>query len=194
MRGSELKQTRKSGESLKAWILRKGLRQSPNTLYTMLEFAERISTELELDVLLALRLPSGMPLSWSHVTVLMCVADPKTRMKFARLAAKESLSSASLRARVQAADPRGNRRQGSGRKPLANAPLDEAVQRIRRQIGRLRRQLEAMSSVNGINQGRGSQVLAERKEVLLSALAEFEEASMAHVNGHLSSKARKATH
>lgn len=61
MRGGELKQTRKSGESLNAWILRKGLKQSPNTLYTMLEFAEWISTELELDVLLALRLPSGMP-------------------------------------------------------------------------------------------------------------------------------------
>ena len=193
IRGGELKQTRKSGESLNAWILRKGLKQSPNTLYTMLEFAERISTELELDALLALRLPSGKPLSWSHVTVLMSPTDATKRMKFARLAAKEDLSSASLRARIQAADPRGNRRVGSGRKSLADAPLEEAVLRIHRQIGRLRRQLEALLEVDGAAKGRGRKKLSERQKVLLAALAEFEEAAKAHAGGQLPNISQKST-
>ena len=191
LRGGELKQTRKSGESLKAWIQRKGLKKSRNKLYTTLEFAERISTELELEVLLALRLPTGMPLTWSHFTVLMCVVDPKQRLKFARLAARKDLSSSSLRARIQAADPRGNRREGSGRKSLADTPLEEAVLRIRRQIGRLRRQLEALLEVDGAAKGPGSQILAKQLEVLLAALAEFEKAAKAHAGGQSHAKSQK---
>ena len=107
----------------------------------------------------------------------MSVADPATRLKFARLAASQGLSSASLRACIQAADPQGNRRKESGRKPLADAPLEEAVRRIRHQIGRLRRQLDAVPNVDGISQGRGSQNLAQRQAELLTALTAFEEAA-----------------
>lgn len=182
-RGRELKRTRKSGESLKAWVQRQRLKDSTNTLYKLLEFAERIGTKRDLDDLLAVRTAAGMPLTWSHFTILMCLTDAKKRMKFARLAARKALSSASPRARIQAADPKGNRRQGSGRKPPANAPRAEAVLRIRRQIGRLRRQLEALPEVDGISQGRGHQILAQRQAELLTALAEFEAAATTHAGG-----------
>ena len=183
-----------SGESLKAWIQRERLKDSTNTLYKLLEFAERIGTKRGLDDLLAIRTPAGMPLSWSHIVGLMSVSDAAKRIEFAQLAAEEGLSSASLRARIQAADPRGNRREGAGRKPLADAPLEEAVLRIRRQIGRLRRQLEAMSSVDWISQEQGGEVLTAQQEKLLAVLTEFDEAVTKHANGQLRSKARKATH
>ena len=193
-RGRELKRTRTSGESLEAWVQRQKLKESKNTLYKLLEFAERIGTKQDLDDLLAVRMPTGMPLSWAHVTVLMSVADTATRMEFAKLAADQGLSSASLRARAQAADPRGNRRDGSGRKSLADAPLEEAMSRIRRQIGRLRRQLEAILSVDGAAKGPGSQILAQRQEALLAAMAEFEKAAKTHASGQVRSQPRKAAH
>lgn len=133
-------------------------------------------------------------LSWSNFTVLMRLTDATKRKKFARLAVRKALSSDSLWACIQAADPGGNRRAGSGRKSLADAPLKEAVLRIRRQIGRLRRQLDAMSEVDGISQGRGSQVLSKQKDNLLAVLTEFEEAVKTHASGQLRSKARKAAH
>ena len=183
LRGRKLNRTRKPGESLQAWVQRQRLKESKNTLYKLLEFAERIGTKQDLDDLLAVRMPTGMPLSWSHFTGLMSVSDAGKRIEFAQLAADEGLSSASLRARIQAADPRGNRREGSGRKPLADAPLEEAMLRIRRQIGRLRRQLEALLEVDGAAKGRGSKKLAQRQEMLLAALAEFEKAAKKHASG-----------
>ena len=124
-----------------------------------------------------------MPLSWGHFIALMSVTDTTKRLKFAKLAAVEGLSASSLRAHIQAEDSRGNRRAGSGRKPLASAPLTEAVFRIRRQIGRLRRQLEALSTVEGIDKGQGSQILANQKAELLTVLTEFENAASNHANG-----------
>lgn len=180
LHGVELKKSRKEGEALKAWIKRKNLKESADTLYKVLEFARRIQSRQELDELLAQSMPTGMPPSWGHLIALMSISESTTRLKFAKLAADEGLSATSLRARIQADDPRGNRRAGSGRKPLANAPLGEAVLRIRRQIGILRRQLEALPAVGGIDKGQGSQILAKRQAVLLAALAEFDEEAKKH--------------
>lgn len=182
-RGGDLEGTRREGESLKALVKRQRLKESADTLYKILEFAKRIKSQQELDRLLNQSMPTGMPLSWGHFIALMSVTDATKRLKFAKLAADEGLSATSLRARIQADDPRGNRRAGSGRKPLANAPLGEAVLRIRRQIGILRRQLEALLEVDGAAKGRGSKKLAEQQEVLLAALAEFEKAAKKHASG-----------
>ena len=179
-RRGELNGTRREGEALTAWAKRKRLKESPDTLYKILEFAKRIPSQQDLDKLLAQSMLTGMPLSWGHFIALMSVTDTTKRLKFAKLAADEGLSATSLRARIQADDPRGNRRAGSGRKPLANAPLGEAVLRIRRQIGILRRQLEALPTVGGIDKGQGSQILAKRQAVLLAALAEFDEEAKKH--------------
>ena len=192
-RSGELNGTRREGEALTAWAKRKRLKESADTLYKVLEFARRIQSRQELDELLAQSMPTGMPPSWGHLIALMSISESTTRLKFAKLAADEGLSATSLRARIQADDPRGNRRAGSGRKPLANAPLGEAVLRIRRQIGILRRQLEALREVDGAAKGRGSKKLAEQQEVLLAALAEFDDVAMKHGSGQPRSQPRTAS-
>ena len=192
-RGRKLERTRKSGETLQAWARRKGLEESAGTLYKITEFARRIQTQQELDALLALRTPTGMCLSWAHLVGLMSVTDAAQRLGFAQMAATEGLSSASLRGRIQAADPRGNRRQGSGRKPLAEAPREEAVLRVRRLIGKLRRQLEALPEVDGISRGRGSKILAQRQAELQTALTAFEEAEKQHASGQANSKSQRTS-
>ena len=52
-RSGELNGTRREGEALTAWAKRKRLKESPDTLYKILEFAKRIPSQQDLDKLLA---------------------------------------------------------------------------------------------------------------------------------------------
>lgn len=89
------------GRSLRQLALE--YRINANTLRKERLFAELYRNETQLDELLCLRRPNGMPLHWGHVVYLITVADAKARRTFQNAAAKEGWSAPELREAIKQA-------------------------------------------------------------------------------------------
>lgn len=175
-RGQYLLDKRKPEETLEAFVERMKPSESTDTLYKLLQLADRVN-KAELEQLLKLRTPLGLPLTWSHLITLISLDNRAERMKFAKLAADEPLSSTSLRAIMQTKGDRGNRRPGAGRKPLAKTDTREAALRIKRQISRLRKQIDALADEETkILIGPKREAIRQPTDKLLKALKTFEAA------------------
>jgi len=93
---------------------------NPATLRRARQLA-RVYTEKQLDVLLKLRTPEGLPLGWSHVQELISIKSKAERVRTQKRAAKEGWTVRRLKAEVQRLE--GGKRSEGGRKfALPEAP------------------------------------------------------------------------
>lgn len=101
---------------------------NPMTLRRARQFAEVYGTDEEVDALLKLRTPEGLPLRWSHVQELISVEDRAGRARLQRLAATEGWTVRQLRAEVQRLH--GGKRSRGGRKFAPPGTPEEALRRL----------------------------------------------------------------
>jgi len=104
-----------------------GVGTNPATLRRARQFA-RVYTENQLEALLKLRTPEGLPLGWSHVQELISVEDRAGRARLQRLAATEGWTVRRLKAEVQRL--RGGKRSRGGRKFAPPGTPEEALRRL----------------------------------------------------------------
>ncbi len=93
---------------------------NPATLRRARQFA-RLFNETQLEALLKLRTPEGLPLGWSHVQELISIKTKAERDRMQKRAAKEAWTVRRLKAEVQRLE--GGKRSEGGRKfALPQAP------------------------------------------------------------------------
>jgi len=100
---------------------------NPATLRLARQFA-CVYTEKQLDALLKLRTPEGLPLGWSHVQELISVEDRAGRSRLQRLAATEGWTVRRLKAKVQRLH--GDKRSRGGRKFARPGTPEEVLRRL----------------------------------------------------------------
>jgi len=153
---------------------------NPATLRRARQFA-RVYTEPQLDALLKIRTPEGLPLGWSHVQELIAVGDRAERMGLQRLAAKEGWTVRRLKAEVHRLH--GGKRSLGGRKFAPPGTPEDALRRLSdqgRMWGNLSKQTVLLDGFQVIDQlsatepGTHPERLARLKEAI-AVLAEVEE-------------------
>ena len=156
-------------------------RANLSTVCRARHFARVYKSEKDLEALLKLRTPEGLPLGWSHVQELIAVKDKAERARLQRLAATEEWTVRKLKAEVQRFN--GGKRSEGGRKFARPGTPEEALRRLTdqgRMWVKLAKQIVLFDSYNVIDglsepvPGPHPEDLARLKE-LLTLLAEVEE-------------------
>ena len=154
---------------------------TPATMRRARQFARIYKSEKDLEALLKLRTPEGLPLGWSHVQELISVKNKAERERLQRRAAEEGWRVRELKAEVQRLN--GGKNSKGGRKFAPPGTPEEALRRLSDQ-GRmwinLSKQTVLYDTYHVIDQisetepGPRPEHLARLKE-LLAVLAEVEE-------------------
>lgn len=153
---------------------------NPATLRRARQFA-RVYTEKQLDALLKLRTPEGLPLGWSHVQELIAVEDRASRAGLQRRAAGEGWTVRKLKAEVQKIH--GGKRSKGGRKFATPGTPEDALRRLA-DVGRVWIRLtketvlldrsRVLDGLSEVEPGAGTEGLTLLKEAM-TVLAEVAE-------------------
>ncbi len=145
------------------------------------QFARVYKSATQLEALLKLRTPEGLPLGWSNVQELIAVKDKAERAQLQRRAAEEGWRGRELKAKVQRLN--GGKSSKGGRKFTPPGTPEEALRRLSDQ-GRMWVKLakqtvlfDSYNVIDGITEtepGSRPEHLVRLKE-LLAVLAEVEE-------------------
>ncbi len=101
---------------------------NPMTLRSARQFAEVYEIEEEVEALLKLRTPEGLPLGWSHVQELISIKSKAERVRTQKVAAKEGWTVRKLKTEVQRLH--GGKRSRGGRKFAPPGTPEEALRRL----------------------------------------------------------------